>query len=498
MQIQPLLSFRRSLAGIFLLLMVAGYSAPAAFEAKRYLFLDPALMASMRDLEITVNPAQRREVVVRPDQPWESLMIGFYSSVLQEGDKVRMWYHARAKKGTPSGGLAYAESKDGIHFEKPALGLVEYAGSKSTNLLPGGNPSFTPFIDPNAASPAERYVAVTNIDFPDIGVGRYTSPDGLRWKADASDILKFPSDTQNVAFWDQRIGKYVLYVRGWSPLYRTVKRLEVASLKEPTAIKPTGLGRGSGRPDSPKYLLDEVPTVFAADEKDASRTDVYTMVTQPYPLDPSWYVSFPAFFRRKDGSAKANYEGQKVGPVGTEFAGSRDGITWHRYDRMPYASLPIASPEKRNMIYMGYGLVVMGDEIWQYANEFESRHGDEPAREKKQDGVIVRYVQRVDGFVSLAAGNTEGMGRTVPVRVAGAKLLLNVDTGALGEIQVGLLDENGRAIEGFALTDCPPVQHNGTGVEVTWPKGDLATLKGRSVCLEIKMRRTKLYSFRFE
>ena len=498
MQTPPFLPPRRSLAGILFLLLVACSSAAAVFEAKRYLFLDPSLIASMQDMEITINPAQRHEVVVRPDQPWESLMIGFYSSVLQEGDKVRMWYHARAKKGTPSGGLAYAESQDGIHFEKPALGLVKYAGSKSTNLLPGGNPSFTPFIDPNASSPAERYVAITNIDFPDVGVGRYTSPDGLRWKADADAILPFPSDTQNVAFWDQRISKYVLYVRGWSPQYRTVKRLEVDSLKVPTGIKPTGLGRGSGRPDSPKYLLDEVPTVFAADEKDAYRTDVYTMVAQPYPLDPSWYLSFPAFFRRKDGSPKANYEGQKIGPVGTEFAGSRDGIAWHRYDRVPYASLPLASPEKRHMIYMGSGLVVKGDEIWQYANEFESRHGDEPAREKKQDGVIVRYVQRIDGFVSLTAGNTTGIGRTVPVRVAGARLLLNVDTGALGEIQVGLLDEAGLAIPGFELADCAPVQHNGTSVEVTWPKGDLVTLKGKAVCLEIRMRRTKLYSFRFE
>ena len=498
MQPPSLLSPRCSLAGVLVLVLAAAANGSAAIEAKRYLFLDPALMASTQDLEITINPAQRREVVIRPDQPWESLMIGFYSSVLQEGDKVRMWYHARAKKGTPSGGLAYAESKDGIHFEKTALGLVEYGSGKSTNLLPGGNPSFTPFIDPKADSPAERYVAVTNIEFPDGGVGRYTSPDGLRWKADASGLLMFPSDTQNVAFWDQRIGKYVLYVRGWSPQYRTVKRLELKSLKDPTGIKPTGLGRGSGRPDSPKYLLNEVPTVFAADEQDASRTDVYTMVAQPYPLDPSWYVAFPAFFRRKDGSPKANYEGQKQGPVGTEFAGSRDGIAWHRYDRMPYASLPVASPEKRNMIYMGYGLVVKGDEIWQYANEFESQHGDEPARERKQDGTIVRYVQRVDGFVSLDAGNSVGTGRTVPVRVAGPKLLLNVDTGALGEIQVGLLDDTGHAIKGFELADCPPLQHNGTRVEVTWPKSDLGALKGRNVSLEIKMRRTKLYSFRFE
>lgn len=489
---------RSTLGVAALLLTVTVPAATATFEARRYLFLEPALLTSFQDLQITINPAQRHEVVLRPDRPWESLMFGFYSSVLQEDDRVRLWYHARAKQGRPSAGLAYAESRDGIHFTKPALGLVEYEGSKETNLLKGGSAGFTPFIDPNAASPAERYVAVSNLNFPYGGVGRFTSPDGLRWQADEPGFLKFPSDTQNVAFWDQRIGKYVLYFRGWSPQYRTVKRLEVSSLKEPTGIEPTGRGRGSGKPDSLRYALDEVPTVFECDGRDPSRTDVYTMVAQPYPLDPSWYVAFPAFFRRKDGSPTANYQGQKHGPVGTEFAGSRDGIHWHRYDRMPYASPMVASPEDRRMIYMTSGMVVKGDEIWQYANEFESQHGDEPARELKQDGVIVRFVQRVDGFVSLTAANVEGAARTVPVRVTGDRLLLNVDTGALGEIRIGLLDEAGRALPGFSVEDCPPLQKNTIGALVAWPQGNLATLKGRSVCLEIRMRRTKLYSFRFE
>ncbi len=276
------------------------------------------------------------------------------------------------------------------------------------------------------------------------------------------------------------------------------KQNEVNSLKDPIGIKPAGGGRGSGKSDSLRYLLNELPTVFQCDEQDPSRTDVYTMQAQPYPLDPSWYVAFPAFFRRQDGAPNANYQGQKVGPVETEFAGSRDGITWHRYDRTAYASPMMASPEKRNMLYMGPGLVVMGDEIWQYANEFESQHGDEAAREKKQDGVIVRYVQRVDGFVSLTAGNTEGTARSMPVKVTGEKMLLNVDTGALGEIRIGLLDENGNAIEGFSLADCVPIQINATGAPVVWSTGGLAKLKGRTVALKFQMRRTKLYSFRFE
>jgi hypothetical protein len=76
-------------------------------------------------------------------------------------------------------------------------------------------------------------------------------------------------------------------------------------------------------------------------------------------------------------------------------------------------------------------------------------HGDVEARRRKTDGFIARYVQRIDGFVSLDTGNREGAARTVPVKVTGAKLLLNLDTGALGEMRVGLFDASGQAIARF-------------------------------------------------
>ena len=43
----------------------------------------------------------------------------------------------------------YAESKDGIHWTKPDLGLFEFDGSKKNNIVwdgPGAH-NFTPFKD---------------------------------------------------------------------------------------------------------------------------------------------------------------------------------------------------------------------------------------------------------------------------------------------------------------------------------------------------------------
>ena len=93
----------------------------------------------------------------------------------------------------------------------------------------------------------------------------------------------------------------------------------------------------------------------------------------------------------------------------------------------------------------------------------------------------------------------EGTARTVPVKVNGGKLLLNLDTGALGELRVGLLDAAGKPVPGFAAAECDYVENDSTGALVTWGgKSDLSALKGREVRLEFRSNRTKLYSFRFE
>ncbi|MEJ1973102.1 MAG: hypothetical protein WDM96_11780 [Lacunisphaera sp.] len=64
---------RRGAAALLLLLGLGALrAAPAEFTAKRYLFLDPALLVSAENLTIAINPPVRREVVLRPDRPWES------------------------------------------------------------------------------------------------------------------------------------------------------------------------------------------------------------------------------------------------------------------------------------------------------------------------------------------------------------------------------------------------------------------------------------------
>src|SRR5215207_641563 len=87
----------------------------------RYLFLDPGLIVKAENVAVTVNPAQRRETVIRADQPWEQLMISFFLTVREEEGKLRMWYICRYKQNRPN--VAYADSWDGVAWTKPDLGI---------------------------------------------------------------------------------------------------------------------------------------------------------------------------------------------------------------------------------------------------------------------------------------------------------------------------------------------------------------------------------------
>lgn len=477
-----------------LLLLVCLIVLPAISPAQslRHLFLDPAFLEQSDNVALHVNPPQQREVVIRPDKPWEQLMISLFLTVLDDGGKLRMWYICRDRKNVPN--VAYAESADGVNWIKPNLGIVEYEGSKDNNLVGLSSLEGTVYRDERA--PAEqRYCYITHLLEKDGGMVRFHSPDGLRWTRDAEPLLKFGADSQAVTFWDERVGKYALYLRGWeqradSCLYRTVVRVDLPSLTSPIAVLPTEKSRRLWGKENPAVIDAEFSKVLATDEADSPNSDVYTISAQPYPLDPRWYVGFPSFFQRIDS--------RKKGRLDVQFIGSRDGFHWHRYDRESYVRPGIVGSGSEGMVFMGPHLVVRGDELWQYGTGFYSIHGDSESRKHKADGIIYRYVQRVDGFVSLDFDAKGGRAVTALVKVDGPRLALNLDTAVLGHLRAGLFDAEGKAIDGFGPEDCEILRTNSTRALMTWKDGaSLSSLQGRDVRLVFTGARAKLYSFYF-
>ena len=135
------------------LLVVLAASAVCAEQAEagtqdvghqKQLFVDHRFIESSDGITLRMNPPyQTGERLVVVDQPWEQgANIHVYGSVLKEdgpdGPRIRLWYDLYTGKGRPGEGfrgLCYAESRDGIHFEKPILGLVELNGIVRGNWL---------------------------------------------------------------------------------------------------------------------------------------------------------------------------------------------------------------------------------------------------------------------------------------------------------------------------------------------------------------------------
>ena len=140
------------------------------------------------------NPVLRRGKSGAPD----SWAVQFYGSVIREDGKFRIWYVAvgddRFDENVPRSApwrVAYAESRDGIHWTKPNLGLVEYGGNRNNNLVlmepPLGTVNVKVLFEPDDPDPDRRYKMGAHVWFPknDVRLGTlapYASADGLRWK----------------------------------------------------------------------------------------------------------------------------------------------------------------------------------------------------------------------------------------------------------------------------------------------------------------------------
>src|SRR5437763_7272454 len=141
-------------------------AAPGAQEQKvvrlgsrRELFVDRLLIDRLTGASLALGQPHDEGVVLRFDKPWEGRFCG-YATVIKDGPRYRLYY-----RGLPDAGgdgsnrevTCYAESKDGIHWTKPELGLFEINGSKANNIvltvMAPFSHNFCPMLDPRKGVP---------------------------------------------------------------------------------------------------------------------------------------------------------------------------------------------------------------------------------------------------------------------------------------------------------------------------------------------------------
>lgn len=446
---------------------------PVDVGSDKQLFLDGMFTAEARGVTLNVNkPTKTYEKNLVGDQPFEDMLIGGFSFIQEKG-LYKAYYSAWCRR-TPSDldtRLCYATSTDGIHWTKPRLRLYDFDGSKDNNIVfmsqtGQGYHAGTVFTDPVAAPEARYKLIFLGRD----GVRGGRSPDGLHWTEYPEVLIRYGADTQNVAFYDTRLRKYVAYLRTWVPRGRAISRAE-----------------------SDDYLHWTSPQlILAPDDLDPPDVDLYTNAAIQYPYAANAYFIFTsAFDHRGDG------------PLDVHLAVSRDGLHWHRPIREPFIPRGDANGRRRSppsfdsmALYCGRGLVTVGNELCLYYGGYDiGHHINYP---KPYAGVMSRVTLRMDGFMSYDAGDEEGVLTTVPLLFSGSRLSLNVCTVQGGQASVELLTEEGEPVPGFSAKSADAIKGDFLAKRVTWRRrSDLSALRGKPVRLRFHLRRAKLYAFQF-
>lgn len=209
--------------GCFLLPLVFANSLVAdddviALKDRRELFVDPFLIDFIRGARLEMHAPVAREKVLTVDQPWEGVYSGYFT-VIDDRGLFRMYYRGLpvAKHNLDSEVTCYAESKDGIHWTKPNLGLYEVQGTKENNVVLARHRAchnFAPFLDSNPkAAVDQKYKALGGTGKP--GLIALASPDGIHWKELKKEpvLTEGAFDSQNVSFWSESENCYVCYFR---------------------------------------------------------------------------------------------------------------------------------------------------------------------------------------------------------------------------------------------------------------------------------------------
>jgi hypothetical protein len=456
----------------------------------RQLFLDDVGIERLEGLRRVVNPPRRHPAnpLIRPDTAWER-GCQVYGTALYDAQarRFKMWYLTgpkdRGLKPLVVNGrerpphttlVGYAESRDGVKWVKPDLGLFPYDGDTRNNLVPLGfhNCEGVAILhEPHDPDPEKRFKAffwdhgtggweVRNgapfaIAGPNDGLGVAFSRDGLRWKHhEGNPVIRKYSDTNQVVLFDPALRKYVAYGR-------------------------FGFGRRLARSESADFLRWSDPQlVLECDAADGPGTQIYGAGIDLYEgvyLGMLWVY-------REGGDAK----------IDTQLVTSRDGIRWTRVgDRAVWLALGPDDTWEGGMVRSVERIIRRDDQLYIYYCGVHGPHGrpGHPRVERKFPVMIGLVTQRRDGFVSLDAGNAAGSMVTRPFPLPPGALHVNVDATG-GEVTAQMLDREGTAL-------APPALLRGDHLAARLAVGRGGVRVGTPVRLRLTARNARLYSYWF-
>lgn len=387
---------------------------------------------------------------------------------------------------------AYYESDDGVKWSAPALGLVEFNGTKQNNLIHGakgleyGAPSV--LRAPPRLRAKGRFAMLYGLarEKPLAGQTHALeqriawSDDGVRWQDQPENpVFRGRSDTFNNFVYNPERDVFMMY------RFATVNSNQV---------------RIQAYAESADLIAwTQSETILYPDELDSPM--FHGLTVQKYQgvylglltLFYQWLV--PPF-------DAPEVPKPKLLQMDAQLAWSRDGRQWQRHPERPvFLGNGMPGTCDAGLVLPYAGLVERGDRVFLYYR------GDPVAtrlnliKASRSINLCLATLRR-DGFVSLDAAR-DGYVLTKPLLLPGGRLHLNAQTEPDGFIRVALRrgdgDKDGDWIDGWNFEQAKDFAGDSTDATVAWIAGDnVDALKDRAVRLHFWLHKAKLYSFWFE
>jgi hypothetical protein len=456
-----------------LLLLKASEQCSKSDKQTKYLLLDSRIIDNVQNAKLALGDTNKHPAnpLFGEDNPWEARFDNLYPNVFYDRQEqiYKCWYSPFIVDNSTKGmtlqqrkskpyraprdremGVCYATSKDGITWDKPELGIVDFNGSKNNNILfrlPHGSGVIKDMRERDAS---KRYKMLTR-DTDENSVAVAFSPDGLNWTEMilCPEINRVDYDgTHFNALWDTELGKYIGFTR----------------IRDDDGVRQVGRTVSS---DFLKWTTADM--VFEGIE---DHLQIYSMPVFKY---GGVYLGLPVIFNTKSDRSH------------TELAWSPDTINWYRIN--PGTPLIANSTTEGDYdwgcAYSSAYPVFLDNEIRIYYGGSNGLHTS------WRDVFFCLATLRPDGFAGYEpkSAGTPAVITTKPLKCDATSLSITADVRIGGSVRVVAIDEQGKEL---AISE--PVTGTVTDASIRWKRNVEASFNG-SIRLKFKLDGAKLYAF---
>jgi len=407
-----------------------------------------------------------------PDNPlitttgdWEGSGPHMGGSVLfdPEDGLHKIWYCVFSRHNYDNGlpfsyNVAYAESKDGITWTKPALGVFEQEADPANNLIRLGEDktqNIDVMLNPRPGQYPGKFLAIHNQKG---GVFVSSSEDGKVFTMlPQPAAIDYHSDTHNNFVYDEVGERWLLFCR---------PRAYAGDHKRRTSVQESK--------DLKSWTHERVILIPEEDE----RPEYYGMGV---------FRQHDLFFGLRQSYDRAD------ALLYPEWVWSGDGEHWAAIGTHPPA-IPLGPKGAwdAGMILVAESPVVVGDEVRFYYGGFALSH-DMP---ENPCAIGLATAER-DRLIGLRpSGEEPGYVLTRPFIVPeGAKLRLNATVADGGAIRVEIRTDYNKKFEGYLFDDSDPQTASSFEAPATWRGKELHTLAGQEVRLRFELTNAALFTY---